>query len=336
VIPRADVVTGPLGSGKTTVLAQQLAAKPAGENWVVLLNEFTAAGIDALTVAARARGRYDVRLVEGGCLCCTGEQDFRRNLADLVERVKPARIWVEPSGLGHPAGIVEELLGHCRAGRLEFGRVIALVDPERLEDARSQRDPLLSDQIGIADAVALSKADRAQPGQREAFSRWVGELYPRKVWSGAIARGELPAEALTIGHYARPLERGQRAATLHTDGVLALDWYFPVSLEFDEERLAAQLRTVRAGARAFAAPLRVKGVFRVADDRWVMTQLTTAGLEMSETSWRRDSRAEVLLPFVASHAADPTAPDDSRAAAARLRAEWTERWAAAANRDMRA
>ena len=48
----AHVVTGPLGSGKTTAIARLLAAKPPGQNWVVLLNEFSEAGIDALTVAS--------------------------------------------------------------------------------------------------------------------------------------------------------------------------------------------------------------------------------------------------------------------------------------------
>ena len=60
----AWVVTGPLGCGKTTLIAGLLAAKPAQERWAVLLNEFSDAGIDALTVAAAARGPYDVRLAQ--------------------------------------------------------------------------------------------------------------------------------------------------------------------------------------------------------------------------------------------------------------------------------
>ena len=103
------VVTGPLGCGKTTILAHLMADKPPDKRWVVLLNEFTDAGIDALTVAAAAQGAYDVRLVPGGCLCCAGEADFRRTLQELLapEGNPPARILVEPSGIGHPAGIVE-------------------------------------------------------------------------------------------------------------------------------------------------------------------------------------------------------------------------------------
>jgi len=69
-VTRAHVITGSFGSGKTTAIRRLMAQKPEGELWVVILNEFTDAGIDALQVAQSARGKYDVRLVAGGCLCC--------------------------------------------------------------------------------------------------------------------------------------------------------------------------------------------------------------------------------------------------------------------------
>jgi hypothetical protein len=62
------IVTGSFGAGKTTAIRRLMAAKPSDELWVVILNEFTDAGLDALTVAQSAQGRYDVRLVSGGCL----------------------------------------------------------------------------------------------------------------------------------------------------------------------------------------------------------------------------------------------------------------------------
>jgi G3E family GTPase len=69
---RAHVITGSFGSGKTTAIRWLMAHKPENELWMVILNEFTDAGLDAVSVAEAARGRYDVRLVAGGCLCCVG------------------------------------------------------------------------------------------------------------------------------------------------------------------------------------------------------------------------------------------------------------------------
>ena len=200
----AWVVTGPLGCGKTTLIAGLLAAKPADEHWAVLLNEFTDAGIDALTVAAAARGPYDVRLIPGGCLCCAGEADFRRTLQELVAGPRPARILVEPSGIGHPAGIVEELLAHQATGGILLEGVLGLVDPASLAEGAStdgasvpdERDGLALATAEIADVLALAKADLATPAQIAAFEARAAALFPAKRRIGQVMQGRVPAELL--------------------------------------------------------------------------------------------------------------------------------------------
>jgi G3E family GTPase len=62
----AIIITGSFGAGKTTAIRWLMSQKPEHELWVVILNEFTDAGIDALSVAESARGSFDVRLVAGG------------------------------------------------------------------------------------------------------------------------------------------------------------------------------------------------------------------------------------------------------------------------------
>src|ERR1700749_2291847 len=106
---RAHIITGSFGSGKTTGLRWLMANKPAEGLWVVILNEFTDAGIDALPVAESSRGNYDVRLVAGGCLCCVGELEFGKQLRDLLRNFKPARLLIEPSGAGHAADMVDAM-----------------------------------------------------------------------------------------------------------------------------------------------------------------------------------------------------------------------------------
>lgn len=198
------VVTGPLGCGKTTLIAGLLADKPPAERWVVLLNEFTDAGIDALTVAAAARGAYDVRLVPGGCLCCAGEADFRRNLQELTAAQidRPARIIVEPSGIGHPAGIVEELLAHQAAGRLTLEGILGLVDVGSLgadgipPPSDDERQALARASAEIADVLALAKGDQADSAQRAAFERHAAAMFPVKRAAGLVEHGRLSPELL--------------------------------------------------------------------------------------------------------------------------------------------
>lgn len=319
----AWVVAGPLGCGKTTLIAQLLTEKPADENWAVLLNEFSDAGIDALTVAAAARGAYDVRMVPGGCICCVGEQDFRRNLLQLVAAESPpARIIVEPSGIGHPAGIVEELLMHQAAGGLRLEAVIGLVDADRValleaDDAEPARAA-----AEIADVLALTKADRADVHTQQKFAAIANSLYPAKRWFGPVTGGVLPAAA----HHAlaqldavrlstlpmRPAlhaaaRRGPEHEHAHDHEGIARTmvpvgpgerrdvallehcgaaWTFPRSVSFPRS-LLDELPDHRAA-------LRIKAVVRVAEDEWCLLQWVEGRVSVASTAWRRDNRIEVI------------------------------------------
>lgn len=324
----AWVITGPLGCGKTTVIARWLAEKPADENWVVLLNEYTDAGIDALTVAAAAQGAYDVRLVPGGCLCCAGEADFRRNLQDLVERVRPAGILVEPSGIGHPGGIVEELLAHEAAGNIRLCGVIGLVDPTHLD--RSDETSIAVREI--CDAWVLTKADVASPEHIQRFRAIASELFPAKSWLGEIVQGELPEsllQAIDRGRSDRPiaashsrphshaLERERASSHAHAHAETdrpsprgdSIDrrefhhldrhgarWVFPRAMSFVEVRLLTLLSSdLSLFDPGLSRPERLKAVIRVDEDAWLLVQIVEGRLSMQPTSWRRDNRIEVQL-----------------------------------------
>lgn len=316
------VVTGPLGSGKTTAIAKLLAAKPVEQNWVVLLNEFSEAGIDALTVASAARGAFDVRLIPGGCLCCAGEQDFRRNLQELVTDTRPDRIIIEPSGLGHPGGIVDELLGHESRGTLRLAGIVTLLDPRQLREGRLAPGSDALAQVEIADSLALSKADLAEDTDLECFAALVATLFPVKAWSGTLQGGAIPPEAFEpprlgargggsgarpASHLAEasqpaharasrhpvPAANGLRREVSHL-GHRALSWVFPRAVEFSQRRLE-DLLAVAGGAPDSTRVARLKGVFRVGEDDWVLAQAGASFIDLRPTSWRRDSRVEVLL-----------------------------------------
>ncbi len=323
VLP-VTVVTGALGAGKTSLIARLMAQKPHGENWVVLLNEFTEAGIDALTVAAAARGRYDVRLVAGGCLCCTGEQDFRRNLRELLAAGGCDRLIVEPSGAGHPAGMVEELLAHQAQGALQIDAILGLIDPVRLAAGVALQPGLARDQLDIADALVLAKGDLATTDTAAQLQRLQQSLFPLRPLLDArqidvqalLALQPLPALALRAsaaqmavpaghvhGHgtpatahdkdasHAVLLAGGLRRSQVELLGVGAATWTLPRGRMFSEQRLLSMLG---AGQPLVNATQRIKGVFQVAEDRWLLVQRSASGCSSDASAWRRDSRVEVL------------------------------------------
>jgi hypothetical protein len=98
------IITGGLGSGKTTAIRQLVAAKPPSEVWALLVNEMGAVGVDGAAIeAAEAAGAVAVRQIAGGCLCCVSAGLLTPAIAQVLRQVKPDR-WGRVGGRGRGLG----------------------------------------------------------------------------------------------------------------------------------------------------------------------------------------------------------------------------------------
>lgn len=118
------ILTGSLGVGKTTALCRLVAQKPAGEVWCCIVNEFGAVGIDAAAIESSASEHGDVvvKQIAGGCMCCVLSGPLSAAIAQIIRQVKPDRVLIEPSGLGHPGG---ELLNRTDEWIPKYGSMSA-------------------------------------------------------------------------------------------------------------------------------------------------------------------------------------------------------------------
>jgi G3E family GTPase len=314
----AHVITGSFGAGKTTAIRQLMAAKPEAELWVVILNEFTDLGMDALNVAQSSCGRYDIRLVAGGCLCCVGELEFGRQVRDILRNLKPARLLIEPSGAGHAADIVDELGRYVAQRVLSLDSIICLVDA--LDAVRIARTPAGNDwsQIQSCDVLLLSKPDLADGAARRAFGEIAAAQFPPKRYIGECERGRLPPEALLC------YERGPRftpvaAATAAPEsfepaddgrpfaigghsggewrttrlGHTAVGWILPAALVFSRVTMEPRLEWL---VRAYGGSLRrFKAVLRTGPGPSWQVQSAGHGLAGEDSAYRRDSRLELVF-----------------------------------------
>ncbi|MCG9712052.1 GTP-binding protein [Shewanella insulae] len=154
------VVTGFLGVGKTSFIQYLLAHKPADETWAVLVNEFGEIGIDGELLRGEG-GDVVIKEVAGGCLCCAAGVPTQVAVNQLIARAKPDRLFIEPTGLGHPKAIVETLSqGHFKQV-LSMRASLCLVDPRKLSDPRYLESTLFSEQLRIADLILANKMDLA-------------------------------------------------------------------------------------------------------------------------------------------------------------------------------
>jgi G3E family GTPase len=320
-----NIITGSLGAGKTTAIARLLADKPAHESWLVILNEFTDTGIDTLTLAAATRGAYDLRTIPGGCLCCTGEEDFRQQLSALLAQPPsqwPARIVIEPSGIAHPGVIIEELRGFERSGALRLVSTIALLDAQSWSDPAALTAAMWA-QVDAADVVLLSKAELVDGMAHQQFVQWANTLFPSKRYVGVSARSLLPERALSPPPAAFAFELSLRSPmqpdehahqhahapeihqqVLHwanqrvvarVQNLLereACGWMIPSSVLFDRQQLQTLLADQTGCWRGVE---RFKAILRTDVEQWYLLQRWGQQCSVEPCAWRQDSRIEVQL-----------------------------------------
>ena len=151
------IISGFLGAGKTTLLKSLLAQKSENEVWAVVMNEFGQIGVDQLLLVNE--DGYAVRELLGGCLCCSSQLSMQVTLSRLLSDTKPHRIFIEPTGLGHPAQIIEQLTEPHWQTRLDVRSPVTVVDGSRLNESEWVQQNLYQDQLKAAQIIVVSHQD---------------------------------------------------------------------------------------------------------------------------------------------------------------------------------
>jgi len=217
------VVTGFLGSGKTT-LVRHLLQNNQGRRIAVVVNEFGEVGIDGeLLRSCQVCDEDDDaanNIVEltNGCLCCTVQEEFLPTMQELLKRREQIdTIVIETSGLALPKPLVQAFRWpEIRTGATVDG-VITVVDCEAIAagtfvsditalEAQRDADPnlehetpieeLFEDQLACADLVLLTKVDLVDAQTLTKVQNWLRQQLPQRVKVVPCRDGEINPELL--------------------------------------------------------------------------------------------------------------------------------------------
>ena len=278
-----NLITGFLGVGKTTALLHLLAQRPSAARWAVLVNEFGQVGIDGATLE---QAGVAVREVQGGCICCSAQLPLKVTLTRLLREVKPERLLIEPTGLGHPAGVIDVLRSEDLASAVELRNVICLVDPQQLSDEKYRSLDTYQDQLALADVLVANKVDLATPAQIQAFEAFAANGYPPKRWVAQVSHGALDPAWLEL-----PAAGMQSRVPAHDNReFITRGWVFAPEQVFDATRLKALFEVWAADPNI----VRAKGVFRIGRD-WRLVNLAAGQVDLQSIVYRRDSRVELIV-----------------------------------------
>ena len=214
------IVTGFLGSGKTTLIRHVL-ANANGRRLAVIINEFGDVGIDGEILKGCGNAACpEENIVElaNGCICCTVADEFVPAL-DLILAREPTveHIVIETSGLALPKPLVQAFHWPQIKSRVTVDGVVAVVDGAALADGQVAADldalsrqreadtaldhdnpieEVFGDQIACADLVVLNKRDLLDVAGVERAVATVAGALPRAVRIVTVADGKVDSAAL--------------------------------------------------------------------------------------------------------------------------------------------
>ena len=319
-----NLIIGFLGSGKTTAIANLIQQRDQGEHWSILVNEFGTVSIDHALVDSN-HDQIAIEKLGGGCACCTMSFAFKPLLAQFIRRSKPDRLILEPSGVSHPAKVVDMLRSSDFSGAIDLRNIICLIDPKDFDAPKWQGSETFQDQVQLADIVIINWTDSRPQEQVQRCRQWVESFNPPKQLIletnfGQVDRQLLDQKFNTVRFplfaAAHPtpktepsglqvLNNTDETAPEHTreasnlmpgtpsrfpnqgPGYRACGWVFHVDDVFDRDQLMDFLGNLRP-------IIRLKGVFRCRGDWWAINRAKEAA-DLSTSTYRSDSRLEIII-----------------------------------------
>lgn len=294
------LISGALGAGKTSLIRALLAQRPASERWAVLINEFGQIGLDAALLSTDDTG-VSLTEVAGGCLCCVNGVPFQVGLGRLLRKSKPDRVFIEPSGLGHPAELLDQLSCPPWKDVLAVQPCVAVIDGPALLGG----EPLPESQqqsLNRCGLLVINKSENLNQTERHALQALLPTI--PVCWT---QQGQLPIRALPgIDQHAGSAETALSLPSSNAGlGSVWLDprqplcqsqgnadgwsigWRWHPSQRFDLERIKKWLESLDWR--------RAKLVMQGQQGWQSLNALAGQSLTFSPSEWRKDSRLELIF-----------------------------------------
>ena len=155
---KIDIFSGFLGAGKTTLIKKLITEAFAGQQVVLIENEFGEIGIDG---GFLKESGIQINELNAGCICCSLVGDFRNALQQVVEQYHPDRIVIEPSGVGKLSDVTRAVEGVAEHLDVQLNSFVTVADVNKVKMYMKNFGEFYDDQISHASCILLSRTQTA-------------------------------------------------------------------------------------------------------------------------------------------------------------------------------
>ena len=153
---KIDIISGFLGAGKTTFIKKLLEEAIAGEQVVLIENEFGQIGIDG---GFLKNSGIEIREMNSGCICCSLVGDFGKSLEEVLTKYQPDRVIIEPSGVGKLSDVMKAVRDVASTLDVVLNSAVTIVDASKCKMYMKNFGEFFNNQIENAGTVVLSRTD---------------------------------------------------------------------------------------------------------------------------------------------------------------------------------
>ena len=172
---KIDIFSGFLGAGKTTLIKKLIKEAFAGQQVVLIENEFGEIGIDG---GFMREAGIQVNELNSGCICCSLVGDFREALKKVVETYHPDRILIEPSGVGKLSDVTRAVEGVAESLPVILNSFVTVADVNKVKMYMKNFGEFYDDQVSHASCIILSRTGNASEEKIAAAVALLAEKNP--------------------------------------------------------------------------------------------------------------------------------------------------------------
>jgi len=170
---KIDIISGFLGSGKTTLIKKLLKDAFQGEQVVLIENEFGEIGIDG---GFLKEAGIQIREMNSGCICCSLVGDFGASLKEVISKYHPDRILIEPSGVGKLSDVIKAVQGVEEETGLVLNSYTTVVDAKKCKMYMRNFGEFFNNQVEYAGAIIMSRTDIVDEAKAQASLELLREI----------------------------------------------------------------------------------------------------------------------------------------------------------------